>query len=231
MPERAARISDHHRLGSTFSVFRIEQPSGFTDASTNVFSVNGEQRNTGFEWSIFGAATANTRILGGLMWLDGELTKTANGEFDGSIAVGVARINANLGGEWDTPFLPGMTLTARVIYTGDQYVNQANTQEIPDWTRMDIGARYVFETGGDTIGSWLFALHMAAIWGLPFKVFVGMAGLVVAMLSVTGMVIWARKRSARAKSGSLRRPALVRGSGSGVSCSGTELPPFSRRSS
>lgn len=87
------------------------------------------------------------------------------------------------------------------------------------------------ETGGDTIGSWMFALHMAAIWGLPFKVFVGMTGLVVAMLSVTGVAVWARKRSARAKSGSLRSPALVRGAGSGVSCSGTELPPFSRRPS
>lgn len=142
---------DWGRLGSTFSVFRIEQPSGFTDASTNVFSVNGEQRNTGFEWSIFGEPTANTRILGGLMWLDGELTKTAAGEFDGNTAVGVARINANLGGEWDTPFLPGMTLTARLIYTGDQYLDQANTREIPDWTRMDIGARYVVETGGKTV--------------------------------------------------------------------------------
>jgi len=142
---------DWGRLGSTFSVFRIEQPSSFTDASTNIFSVNGEQRNTGFEWSIFGEPTANTRVLGGLMWLDGELTKTANGQFDGNTAVGVARINANIGGEWDTPFLPGMTLTARIVYTGDQYVNQANTQEIPDWTRMDIGARYVFESGGKTV--------------------------------------------------------------------------------
>jgi iron complex outermembrane receptor protein len=142
---------DWGRLGSTFSIFRIEQPSGFTDASTNVFSVNGEQRNTGFEWSIFGEPTSNTRILGGLMWLDGELTKTANGQFDGNTAVGVARINANLGGEWDTPFLPGMTLTARLIYTGDQYLDQANTREIPDWTRMDIGARYVFETSGKTV--------------------------------------------------------------------------------
>lgn len=142
---------DWGRFGSTFSVFRIEQPNSFTDASTNIFSVNGEQRNTGFEWSIFGEPTANTRILGGLMWLDGELTETANGKFDGNTAIGVAKINANIGGEWDTSFLPGMTLTARIIYTGDQYLNQANTQEIPDWMRMDIGARYVFQSGGKTV--------------------------------------------------------------------------------
>jgi iron complex outermembrane receptor protein len=142
---------DWGRVGSTLSVFRIEQPSGYTDMTTNVFGINGEQRNSGLEWSIFGQPTANTRVLGGLMWLDGELTETLNGQFDGNTAIGVARINANIGGEWDTPFLPGMTLTARVIYTGDQYVDQANTQEIPDWTRVDIGARYVFESGGKTV--------------------------------------------------------------------------------
>ena len=141
---------DWGRLGSTFSVFRIEQPSSFIDAS-NIFSVDGEQRNTGFEWSIFGEPTANTRILGGLVWLDGELTKTENGEFDGNTAIGVPRLNANLGGEWDTPFLPGLTLTARVIYTSDQYLDQANTQEIPDWTRVDVGARYAFTQGDKTI--------------------------------------------------------------------------------
>jgi iron complex outermembrane receptor protein len=142
---------DWGRIGSTMSVFRIEQPSGYTDTATNVFGINGEQRNTGLEWSIFGEPTANTRVLGGLMWLDGELTKTANGQFDGNTAIGVARINANIGGEWDTPFLPGMTLTARIIYTGDQYANLANTREIPDWTRVDIGARYVFESAGKTV--------------------------------------------------------------------------------
>jgi iron complex outermembrane receptor protein len=142
---------DGGRIASTLSIFRIEEPSGFTNAATNVFGVDGEQRNTGMEWNVFGAPTANTRVLGGLMWLDGELTKTRDGAFDGNTAIGVARLNANLGGEWDTPFLPGLTLTARVIYTSDQYLDQANTQEIPDWTRVDIGARYVFTQGDKTV--------------------------------------------------------------------------------
>ncbi|HSI21689.1 MAG TPA: PepSY-associated TM helix domain-containing protein [Methylophilaceae bacterium] len=55
------------------------------------------------------------------------------------------------------------------------------------------------EANGDTVSGWLFALHMAAIWGLPYKLFVLVTGLVVTMLSVTGVTIWARKRSARKK--------------------------------
>jgi iron complex outermembrane receptor protein len=32
----------------------------------------------------------------------------------------------------------------RVIYTSSQFINAANTQSIPEWTRLDLGARYTF---------------------------------------------------------------------------------------
>jgi iron complex outermembrane recepter protein len=54
----------------------------------------------------------------------------------------VANTNVNLGAEWDTPFVPGLCLTGLAIYTSDQFVNAANTQSIPDWTRYDVSARY-----------------------------------------------------------------------------------------
>lgn len=50
---------------------------------------------------------------------------------------------------------------------------------------------------GDTITSWLYALHMAAIWALPYKIFVSVIGLAIVMLSVTGVFIWWKKRNAR----------------------------------
>lgn len=50
---------------------------------------------------------------------------------------------------------------------------------------------------GNTIESWLYALHMARIFGRPYQVLVCLTGLVVAMLSMTGVYIWLRKRAAR----------------------------------
>lgn len=50
---------------------------------------------------------------------------------------------------------------------------------------------------GDTIRSWITTLHMAALWGWPMQLFVCVIGLAVAMLSVTGVLIWARRRRAR----------------------------------
>ncbi|MFT7774207.1 PepSY-associated TM helix domain-containing protein [Roseateles sp.] len=50
---------------------------------------------------------------------------------------------------------------------------------------------------GDTVRTWLTSLHMALVWGLPMKLFMSAMGLAVAMLVVTGVVIWWRKRRAR----------------------------------
>jgi uncharacterized iron-regulated membrane protein len=50
---------------------------------------------------------------------------------------------------------------------------------------------------GDTVKTWLTNLHMASTGGWPMKLLVCALGLAVAMLSVTGVVIWDRKRRAR----------------------------------
>lgn len=50
---------------------------------------------------------------------------------------------------------------------------------------------------GDTIRMWLASLHMASVWGWPYKVLVSAMGLAVLVLSATGVMIWHKKRRAR----------------------------------
>ncbi len=57
---------------------------------------------------------------------------------------------------------------------------------------------------GNTVTSWLAGLHMAAVFGLPWRIFVCALGLAVVMLSVTGVYIWLKKRRARRRSASRR---------------------------
>ena len=45
--------------------------------------------------------------------------------------------------------------------------------------------------------NWLMALHMAQVGGLPYRIFVSALGLLIAMLSITGVIIWMKKRSAK----------------------------------
>ena len=53
------------------------------------------------------------------------------------------------------------------------------------------------QNAGTTLDNWIFALHMAMIWGLPFKVFVCVVGVVIVMLTITGVYIWFKKLRAR----------------------------------
>jgi len=55
-------------------------------------------------------------------------------------------------------------------------------------------------TAADIFVQAQFPLHSGRILGLPGRILISVMGLVVAMLSVTGVVIWLRKRSAHARS-------------------------------
>ena len=56
------------------------------------------------------------------------------------------------------------------------------------------------EHTGNTVESWLYALHMARVFGRPYQIFVSALGLIVATLSVTGIYIWWKKRAVRKRS-------------------------------
>ena len=49
---------------------------------------------------------------------------------------------------------------------------------------------------GNTVSAWLYGLHMGDVFGLPYRIFVCVLGLVITMLSVTGIYIWWKKRRA-----------------------------------
>jgi uncharacterized iron-regulated membrane protein len=50
---------------------------------------------------------------------------------------------------------------------------------------------------GATLTTWLIELHTANLFGLPYRIFVCGLGMVIVMLSVTGVYIWLKKRRAR----------------------------------
>jgi uncharacterized iron-regulated membrane protein len=58
-----------------------------------------------------------------------------------------------------------------------------------------------------TFTSWIFALHLATVGGIPYKVFVCLLGFVATMLSITGVYIWWKKYESRRRSSSWRKPA------------------------
>jgi iron complex outermembrane recepter protein len=131
---------DAGNVGSSLGLYQIKQPSAYVDA-TNTYVVDGEQRNRGIEWSFYGQPVDGFRILGGANYIKPELVKTQGGLNDGNDAIGVARFQANAGVEWTIPNTPDLTLSARAVHTGKQYLDAGNTLRVPAWTTYDIGAR------------------------------------------------------------------------------------------
>jgi len=138
--EAGVRV-DWGTLATTFSAFEITRPIGEL-SPTRRFAQTGEQRVSGLEFSAYGEITPGLRVLGGATLLDGVLTRTEVAANVGHVPIGVPGVQLNLGAEWDLPWVPGFALNGAVVYTGRQFVDAANTQPLPDWTRLDLGARY-----------------------------------------------------------------------------------------
>jgi iron complex outermembrane receptor protein len=136
---------DFGQFTTTLSLFQIEQPFGITNPTTAIFSVGGTQRNQGLELQVFGEPLPGFRALGGISLINGRQLNTGSVLTNNLKATGVPDVQLNLNAEWDAFFLRGLTFSGRVIYTSLQYLDAANTQSIPSWTRFDAGVRYVFD--------------------------------------------------------------------------------------
>lgn len=128
-------------LNFGLAAYQTDQPSAF--AQNGIFGLFGKQRNRGVEFSVDGEVTDGLRLIAGGSINDAKLSDTGTPVIDGNTAPGVADYLANANVEWDMPFLPALTLTGRVVRTGEQWVDRANTMKIPGWTRFDLGVRYV----------------------------------------------------------------------------------------
>ncbi|ENU60554.1 Ferrichrome-iron receptor [Acinetobacter guillouiae MSP4-18] len=160
---------DLGKFSNTLSLFEIEKPSSYTDPVSNIFTADGEQRNRGVEWSFFGAPIANLRVIGGVAYIDPELTKTAGGKNQGNTATGVAKQQAKLGMEWDISMLQGLTLTGNATAVSKQYINQENTLHASGRTLFDVGARYKTNVSSFplSLAASINNVTNKAYWGMP----------------------------------------------------------------
>lgn len=132
---------DWGTITTTVAYFDIARPS-IVGALGQVRRYDGEQTNRGIELNVFGEVRPGLRALASYTYLRPEITESLTAADIGKDAVGTPRERLSLGLDWDTPWLTGVALNGRVIYTSKSYLNAANTVTFPSWTRYDVGARY-----------------------------------------------------------------------------------------
>ncbi|MGJ7542790.1 TonB-dependent receptor [Variovorax sp. LT1R16] len=142
---------DWGQLTTQAAVYQISRPNSLTDPVTQVYSFDGEQRNRGLELTAYGEIQRGLRVMASAAFNDAKLTRTAGGVNQGNDAAGVPDRTFNLGLDWDTPWVQGLSFNGRVINTSSVYADAANRLRVPDWTRLDIGARYATQVAGKPV--------------------------------------------------------------------------------
>ncbi len=141
---------DWGTITTTAAVFEITRPVLITTPS-NARAYDGEQRNRGVEFSAYGLLLPGLRGMASAMFLRPELTNPVNPLERGNDAPGAPDTTFSAGLDWDIPWLTGLAVNGRVIYTSGSYLTSANTLQFDDWTRVDIGARYATVINGTPV--------------------------------------------------------------------------------
>ena len=178
---------DLGEFAHTVSLYEIKRPSSYTDPVSNIFSFGGEQRNRGVDWGFFGSPLRDVRLMGGLAYVDPTVTKTLSRANQGKQAAGVPKLQAKLGVEWDTPAVPGVTLTANATAASKQYINADNSLSVPGRTVFDLGARYATRAAGHPLTLRASVTNVAnrAYWALPQWTTLGLGAPRTFLLSAT----------------------------------------------
>ena len=136
--------ADWGRVMTTVSLFQITQPNYASplnaDNVTTTYRQEGNKRVRGLELSAVGEAFRNLRLMASATFYNAKLNDT--GSAYGDHATNVPSFTFNLGADYDLPWVPGLSVNARVIHNGAQYYDGAAEFRIPSWTRYDVGARY-----------------------------------------------------------------------------------------
>ena len=155
-------VSEQYEIGGklalggidlSLALFQIDRETAILRPATGQtgaleFGPFGIQRNRGIEFTLAGELTEGLRLIAGGSVIDAKLRRTQNGVNEDNQAVGVPEYLLNANVEWDVPFIPALTVTGRVVHTGQQAANITNTLFLEEWTRFDLGLRYVAVVGG-----------------------------------------------------------------------------------
>lgn len=129
-------------LGAGIALFEIRKPlAGYN--SHNALTLIDDQTHRGLELSLYGEAVPGLKLFGGISFL--------NTDERGRDTIGAPNHQSNLGLEWDVPQIAGLSLNSHWMYTGGQYADMANTQKVPGWQRLDLGARYTLKLSTQTL--------------------------------------------------------------------------------
>jgi iron complex outermembrane receptor protein len=138
--------------GSTLlqaAVFDIDRPQTTIDAG-NRFVLGGRSRYRGAELSASGEIARHWALVASALWLDAEIVQVgaSNAAELGKTPENTPRQTLSLFAEYRVPQVAGWAVSAGLYHVGKRMVNNANQAELPAYTTLSLGTRYVTRWDG-----------------------------------------------------------------------------------
>ena len=144
-------LGTKYQVGSwlnTLALYQIEKPEAYQDSTSLEVKDDAETRSRGIEFSTAGQLTEDLSLMANLAYIDAEYVKSGTASQVGNTVIGTPDFTAGLGLDYKIPVVDGMSVNARASYVSEQYLNTDNSLELPDYTILDLGAKYATKIGG-----------------------------------------------------------------------------------
>ncbi|WP_418185031.1 TonB-dependent siderophore receptor [Aliarcobacter vitoriensis] len=143
--EIGAKYTLNEKVLINTALFRIERANSFDETASNGKknrTQDGENIYQGIELGITGKVTDNLTIMAGGTIMDLSVEKATNKSLEGKKPTGTATKMAKIFAEYNIPYINGLSINAGAYYTGEKYIDSANTRKLPSSTIYDAGIRY-----------------------------------------------------------------------------------------
>ena len=143
-----ASVGDMLLTAAVFNIDRVLEQYQLDGSGQYKFTQDGRQVHKGLEFTATGKLTDNLTLVGGFTFLDATIKDLADKpELEGNTPQNVSEEMIKLYAEYDLDSLPGLVINGGFSYNGSFYGGRSwgdnrNTEKLPAYTVVNLGARY-----------------------------------------------------------------------------------------
>ena len=147
--EFGSKYTLNDRLAFNTAIFQINKGLQYSEninETTARYVQDGRQVHQGIEFTTIGKLTDALTVIGGLTWLNAEVKEQKqNPHLEGKHPAEVAQKIAKIYTEYSVAQVENLHVSAGIDYTGKRFADALNTDELPAFTLLNLGARYQFD--------------------------------------------------------------------------------------
>lgn len=139
------------RVSFSAALFQIHQGYQYSRANgdgTLTFVQQGEQKNTGVEFTASGNAGERLQLTASVAAIHARVSGSETQAYDGHQAINVPKLRASLYGAYSVPGVDGLALLGGLQYSASKYANRAGTVKVGDYAVFNAGSRFTTRIDG-----------------------------------------------------------------------------------